>query len=67
NSGVYYLSYETEEAPLIQPSTGHHILIISQSESMASQGVGIPVLALSLAISISMAIIPILWRRRIID
>lgn len=67
DSGTYSLYYETEESPYLQSTTGHHIIIISQSESMASQGVGIPILAFSLGASISIAIIPILWRRRIID
>ncbi|MGD9381519.1 MAG: hypothetical protein PVI03_03665, partial [Candidatus Thorarchaeota archaeon] len=53
-SGVYNLYYETEEAPFIHSSTGYHIIIISETEAMAAQGVGIPILTLSLGISVSL-------------
>jgi hypothetical protein len=65
-SGVYNLYYETEEAPFIHSSTGYHIIIISETEAMAAQGVGIPILTLSLGISVSLVSIPILWRRRLV-
>jgi hypothetical protein len=65
-SGVYKLYYETEEAPFTHSSTGYHIIIISETEAMAAQGVGIPILTLSLGISVSLVSIPILWRRRLV-
>ncbi|MHA2117359.1 MAG: hypothetical protein ACW98J_00430 [Candidatus Thorarchaeota archaeon] len=65
-SGVYNLYYEIEEAPFTHSSTGYHIIIISETEAMAAQGVGIPILTLSLGISVSLVSIPILWRRRLV-
>jgi hypothetical protein len=65
-SGVYHLYYETDEAPFVQSSTGYHIIIISNEEALAGQGVGIPIIVLSLSVSVSLASIPVLWRRRLI-
>jgi hypothetical protein len=65
-SGVYNLYYEIEEALFTHSSTGYHIIIISETEAMAAQGVGIPILTLSLGISVSLVSIPILWRRRLV-
>jgi hypothetical protein len=65
-SGVYNLYYETEESAFIYSSTGYHIIIISKTEAMASQGVGIPIIVLSLGVSVSLASIPVLLRRRLV-
>ena len=65
-SGAYNLYYETEDSAFIHSSTGYHIITISKTEAMASQGVGIPIIVLSLGVSVSLASMPILLRRRLV-
>jgi hypothetical protein len=67
SAGVFRLYHHTDGTQHLRPSSGHLLIVISQADVHAAQGIGILGLVLTLCVSISLVGIPALYRRHLIS
>ncbi|MFX0045487.1 MAG: carboxypeptidase-like regulatory domain-containing protein [Candidatus Hermodarchaeota archaeon] len=67
SAGVYRLYHYTDGTQYLHPSSGHTLIVVSEAEFQAAQGIGIPGLVLTLCVSVGLVGIPALYRKHLIS